>query len=110
MSRLYDINVRAIVQATRIDPMASGAIEGWEEYSFEAVEYDANGEAVEAIFRIDQLVGNVDAGNVEDAVEAAMAETTEIMIEGWVVDSVKLWVDLDNEDVVLVQQPMARRP
>lgn len=109
MTRLYDVNVRAIVQATRTDPDASGMIEGWEEYSFEALEYDEAGQAVEAIFRIDQLVGDVEAGNVEDAAENAMSSASEIHIEGWMIDSVKLWVDLDNDDVVLAQQTVARR-
>lgn len=61
------------------------------------------------MFRIDQFVTDVEAGNAEDAAESAMASATGIHVEGWVVDSADLWVDLDNEDVVIVQQSMPRR-
>ncbi|WP_327210320.1 hypothetical protein [Rhizobium leguminosarum] len=109
MTRLYDVNVRAVVNATRIDPEATGAIEGWEVYDFEGTERNEHGEAVEAVYRCDQFVSNIEAGNAEDAAEIAMMDASPIVVSGWVIDSVNLWVDFDNEDVVLVQHPLVRR-
>lgn len=109
MARLYDVNVRAVVHATRVDPDASGAIEEWDVYDFEGTQRDEHGQVVEAVYRCDQLVANVEAGNAEDAAEIAMMDASPIVVSGWVIDSVNLWVDFDNEDVVLVQHPLVRR-
>lgn len=38
-----------------------------------------------------------------------MPEATAIKVEGWEIDSVELWVDLDNDDVELAAQTVVRR-
>jgi hypothetical protein len=50
--------------------------------------------------RCDQFV-KVSADTEEEAIEAAKMDATGIAIEGWVIDSVSLWVDNDI-DVELV--------
>jgi 1,2-phenylacetyl-CoA epoxidase PaaB subunit len=95
------VNVRAIVTATRADPNATGHIEGWEEYDFEAIERDADDQPVAVQIRCDQNV-SVEADNQEDAVENAKTEATDIVIEGYTIDDVTLWVD-EGIDITLVQ-------
>ncbi len=97
----YDVNVRAVVTATRADPNATGHIEGWEEYDFEALERDANEQPLVIQVRCDQNV-SVEADNQEDAVETAKMEASDIVIEGYSIDDVTLWVD-EGIDIKLVQ-------
>jgi hypothetical protein len=95
----YDVNIRAIVTATRADPNATGHIEGWEEYDFEALERDADEQPIVIQVRCDQIV-SVEADNQEDAVENAKAEATDIVVEGYIIDDVTLWVD-EGIDITL---------
>ncbi len=95
----YDVNVRAIVTATRADANATGHIEGWEEYDFEALERDADEQPLVVQIRCDQLV-SVEAENQEDAVENAKADATAITVEGYTIEDVALWVD-EGIDIAL---------
>lgn len=88
----YDVNVRAIVSATRADENATGHIEGWEEYNFDTLERDADGQPLVVEIRCDQLV-TVEADDQEAAVEAAKADASAITVEGYSIDDVTLWVD-----------------
>jgi hypothetical protein len=97
----YDVNVRAIVTATRADANASGHIEGWEEYDFEALERDADQQPLVVQIRCDQLV-SVEADNQEDAVENAKADATAITVDGYAIDDVTLWVD-EGIDITLAE-------
>jgi hypothetical protein len=95
----YEINVRAIVTATRAVEDPTGHIEGWEEYDFEALERDEDGQPIVIQIRCDQFV-NVEAANQEDAVEAAKASATDIVIDGYSIEDVTLWVD-EGIDITL---------
>jgi len=88
----FDVNVRAIVMATCVESEASGNIPGWDIYEFEALERDKNGNATEARIRCDQLV-TVEAKDEEEAIELAKDEATTIVVEGFQIDDVTLWVD-----------------
>jgi len=88
----FDVNVRAIVMATCIDKNASGDIPGWDIYDFDALERDENNYITEARIRCDQNV-TVEADNEAKAIEIAKDETTAIVIEGFQIDDVTLWVD-----------------
>lgn len=50
MPRYYDVNVRAVVRATRIDPEATGDIPDWEVYDTDVEERDHDLATV-AVFR-----------------------------------------------------------
>jgi hypothetical protein len=102
----YEVNVRAIVTATRGDENASGHIEGWEEYDFEAIERDEEDQPTVVKIRCDQFV-TVDADDQEAAVEAAKAEATAIVVEGYSIDDVTLWVDEDIDITVLPDADLA---
>lgn len=97
----YDVNVRAIVTATRADANATGRIEGWEEYDFEALERDADDQPLVVQIRCDQIV-SVEADNQEDAVENAKTDATAITVEGYSIDDVSLWVD-EGIDITLAE-------
>lgn len=97
----FDVNVRAIVTATRADANATGHIEGWEEYDFEALERDADDQPLVVKIRCDQLV-SVEADNQEDAVENAKNDATAITMEGYAIDDVTLWVD-EGIDITLAE-------
>ncbi|MNU26966.1 hypothetical protein D3C71_153500 [compost metagenome] len=97
----YDVNVRAIVTATRADANATGHIEGWEEYDFEAIERDADDQPLVVQIRCDQIV-SVEADNQEDAVENAKTDATAITVEGYSIDDVSLWVD-EGIDITLAE-------
>lgn len=109
MPRYYDVNVRAVVRATRIDPEATGDIPDWEVYDTDVEERDRHDLATVAVFRCDQVVRDVEASHPEAAAQSAMLEATAIRVEGWEIDSVELWVDLDNDDVELAAQTVVRR-
>lgn len=97
----YDVNVRAIVTATRADANATGHIEGWEEYDFEAIERDADDQPLVVQIRCDQIV-SVEADNQEDAIENAKTDATAITVEGYTIDDVTLWVD-EGIDITLAE-------
>lgn len=97
----YDVNVRAIVTATRADANATGRIEGWEEYDFEAIERDADDQPLVVQIRCDQIV-SVEADNQEDAIENAKTDATAITVEGYTIDDVTLWVD-EGIDITLAE-------
>ncbi|NTF16828.1 hypothetical protein G6L37_00115 [Agrobacterium rubi] len=97
----YEVNVRAIVTATRGDAGASGDIAGWDQYDFEALERDADDQPLVVQIRCDQFV-TVEADNQEDAVENAKNDATAIEMEGFSIDGVTLWVDEDI-DITLIE-------
>lgn len=82
----YAINVRAVVRATPVEANPSGDIAGWEIYDFDK---EPNGNAT---FRCDQLV-HVDADTDVEAIEKAKADATGIVVEGYEIDGIELWVD-----------------
>jgi hypothetical protein len=106
----YEVNVRAIVNATR-GPSATPGIEpdvpDWEVYDFEANTRDSAGVATQVTLRCDQFV-RVSADTAEEAIEAAKMDAIGIAIADWAIDSVTLWVD-ESIDVELVP-PVAVAP
>lgn len=95
----YDVNVRAVVVATCVDKEASGNIPDWEIYDFDALERDENDYVTKARIRCDQNV-TVEAENEDEAIESAKADATDIVVEGFEIDDVDLWVD-EGIDVTL---------
>lgn len=81
----FAINVRAVVRASKIQDDASGDIAGWDVYDFD--EQDGT-----TTFRCDQLV-RVQAENEAEAIEAAKADATTIVVEGYEIEGIELWVD-----------------
>lgn len=88
----YDVNVRAVIKATVIDPEAVAQAEGWEIYDLETLERDAEGHPVCVEIRCDQLV-TVEADKPEEAIAAAKDLATTIVLEGYEIDGVMLWSD-----------------
>lgn len=95
----YEVNVRAVVTATRGDGLASGNVDGWDVYDFETLERDAEEQPLVIQIRCDQSV-HVEADDAEAAVEQAKIEATDISVEGFVIDDVTLWVD-EGIDITL---------
>jgi hypothetical protein len=103
----YEINVRAIVNATRGASAVPGIdpdIPDWEVYDFEANQRDAEGLATEVTMRCDQFV-KVSADTAEKAIETAKMDATGIAIDGWSIDSVSLWVDESIDVELIVPSP-----
>ena len=88
----FDVNVRAIVMVTRAEQDATGVIDRWDEYDFETLERDVDGQVLEAQIRCDQTV-TVEADSVEDAIENAKSAASDIYVDGYTIDDVTLWVD-----------------
>lgn len=95
----FEVNVRAIVTATRTSKEAEAEIPDWDVYDFDALERDGSGDITKARVRCDQLV-KVSADHQEEAIENAKADASEIDIKGFEVDDVELWVD-EGIDVTL---------
>ena len=102
----FDVNVRAIVSASCIDPDASGDIQGWDIYDVDALKQDGNGNATEVRIRCDQLV-TVEAEDEDEAIKLAKDKATAIVVEGFCIDEVTLWVDedIDVTPSELVDEP-----
>ena len=83
----FAINVRAVVRATPTSDEATGDVEGWDVYDWEAAE---EGEGV--TIRCDRVV-RVEADDEEAAIERAKEDAPAIVVEGYDVDDVELWVD-----------------
>jgi hypothetical protein len=98
----YQVNVRAVVVASTLDPEASGHIEGWEIYDYDALDRDDNDLITRARIRCDQQV-TVEADNQSEAIDLAKADATAIVVEGFEIESVDLWVD-EGIDIELVQE------
>jgi hypothetical protein len=95
-----EINVRAIVTATCVDENASGHIPGWEIYDSDALERDENNRITKARIRCDQNV-TVEADSEIEAIEMAKEAATDIVVEGFQIDDLTLWVD-EGIDVTLL--------
>lgn len=105
----YEINVRAVVNATRgpsAEPGIDPDIPDWEVYDFEANKRDAQGVATEVTMRCDQFV-KVSADTAEEAIELAKMDASGIAIAGWAIDSVSLWVDESIDVELVAQAPIA---
>lgn len=100
----YDVNVRAVVTATRAEENPQGTIPGWEEYDFEALERDADDQPVVVQIRCDQMV-TVVAEDQEHAIEMAKADATAITVEGYTIDAVTIWVDEGIDIELAFDQP-----
>ena len=102
--REWAVNVRAIVTATPTEADAEGAeASPWEVYD---VEKDSEADRV----RCDTLV-RVRAATAEEAVELAKDEAPAVVLAGYVVDDVELWVDKEIDiDPEFATEPQADAP
>jgi hypothetical protein len=82
----YAINVRAKVRATQVDPDADGDIPDWEIYDSD----DLGDGAV--LISCDRLV-RVQAGDKAKAIELAKDAVGPIVLKGYEIEDVTLWVD-----------------
>lgn len=103
----YDVNIRAIVRATPVEPDAVADIPGWEIYDYQGPMDDGSERSEDddetATIRCDQGV-RVTADDPGAAIEEAKIAASAIMMEGWVVEDVELWVDA-GIDVELAPSP-----